>query len=102
MRIMDNHSMTTQAQTVWENSDGVRSGGMAVVRGAAMPRGHQVCGAVTLTVRVPEGFFQVVEQDGSAAATILLNPDEARGVAAWLAEAADAADQVGPPLYEDN
>ena len=92
--------MTSQPQTVWEDSDGVLSGSMAVVRGAAMPRGDQMCGAVMLTVRVPEGFFQVVQQDASYAATILLNPNEARGIAAWLDEAAQAADRVGPPLYE--
>jgi len=92
--------MTTQPQTVWEDSDGVHSGSMATVRAAAMPRGDQMCGAVTLTVRVPQDFFQIVQQDGSGVATILLNPDEARGIAAWLREAARAADQVGPPLYE--
>jgi hypothetical protein len=49
---------------------------------------------------VPEGFFHVVPQDQSGVATILLNPNEARGIAAWLDEAAQAADRVGPPLYE--
>ncbi|WP_088980869.1 hypothetical protein [Micromonospora echinospora] len=92
--------MTTQPQTVWENADGVLSGSTASVRAAAMPRGDQVCGAVTLTIRVPGGFFQVVPQDQSGVATILLNPNEARGIAAWLDEAAQAADRVGPPLYE--
>jgi len=92
--------MTTPPQTVWEDADGVLSGAMASVRGAAMPRGGQMCGAVTLTIRVPEGFFEVVQQDQSGVATILLNPDEARGIAAWLDEAAQAADRVGPPLYE--
>ena len=92
--------MTTPPQTVWEDADGVLSGGAASVRGAAMPRGGQMCGAVTLTIRVPEGFFEVVQQDQSGVATILLNPDEARGIAAWLDEAARAADRVGPPLYE--
>jgi hypothetical protein len=92
--------MTTQPQTVWEDSDGVLSGSMASVRAAAMSRGGQICGAVTLTIRVPEDFFKIVQQDGSGVATILLNPDEARGIAAWLDEAAQAADRVGPPLYE--
>lgn len=92
--------MTTQPQTVWEDADGVLSGSTASVRAAAMPRGDQMCGAVTLTIRVPEGFFQLVKQDQSGVATILLNPNEARGIAAWLDEAAQAADRVGPPLYE--
>jgi hypothetical protein len=65
-----------------------------------MPRGDQMCGAVTLTIRVPQDFFNTVPQDGSGVATILLNPNEARGIAAWLNEAAQAADRVGPPLYE--
>lgn len=65
-----------------------------------MPRGDQMCGAVTLTIRVPESLFQVVQQNQSGVATILLNPDEARGIAAWLDEAAQAAERVGPPLYE--
>jgi len=92
--------MNSQPQTVWEDSDGVLSGSMATVRAAAMPRGNQMCGAVTLTIRVPQDFFQIMQQDGSGVATILLNPDEARGIAAWLDEAALAADRAGPPLYE--
>jgi hypothetical protein len=92
--------MTTQPQTVWEDSDGVLSGSTASVRAAAMPRGGQMCGAVTLSIRVPEDFFQILQPDGSGVATILLNPDEARGIASWLDEAARAADHVGPPLYE--
>jgi hypothetical protein len=92
--------MTTEPHTVYEESDGVLSGGMAAVRAAAMPRGDQMCGAVTLTIRVPNDFFNVVQEDGSGVATILLNPNEARGIGAWLDEAAQAADRVGPPLYE--
>lgn len=97
---MDTVPMTTQPQTVWEDADGVLSGSTASVRAAAMPLGDQMCGAVTLTIRVPEGFFEVVQQDGSGVATILLNPNEARGIAVWLDEAAQAAARVGPPLYE--
>jgi len=92
--------MTTEPQTVYEVSDGTLSGSSAMVRGAAMPCGDQMCGAVTLTVRVPQSFFRVLQQDGSGVATVLLNPDEARGIAVWLDEAARAADRVGPPLYD--
>jgi len=92
--------MTTEPQTVWEDSDGVLSGSLAAVRAAAMARGELICGAVTLTVRVPQDFFNVIQQDGSGVATILLNPNEARRIAAWLDQAAQAADRVGPPLYE--
>jgi hypothetical protein len=34
-------------------------------------------------------------------ATLLHDPDEARGFASWLSEGAAAADVVGPPLYGD-
>jgi hypothetical protein len=33
--------------------------------------------------------------------TILLNPNESGGIDAWLDEAAQAADRVGPPIYEN-
>lgn len=93
--------MTTPPQIIWEESEGLLSGSVVLVRGAAMPEADQVHGAVMLTVRVPEELFEVVREDGSGVATIMLNPDEARGIAAWLDEAAHEADQVGPPLYED-
>ena len=93
--------MTIPPQTVWEDADGVLSGGTASVRAAAMPRGGQMCGAVTLTIRVPNGFFEVVQQERSPVSRPSgLDPNEARGIAAWLDEAAQAADRVGPPLYE--
>jgi hypothetical protein len=53
---------------------------------------------VTLTVQVPDGHWSALE-GGGANATLVLNPDEARGFAAWLDAAAEAADRVGPPLY---
>ena len=86
-------------RTVWEDQDGVASGGSGLVRGAAFPAGGIDRGAVTLTVRVPDSFATPIEGGGTAA-TILLTPNEARGFAAWLDQAAAAADQVGPPLYE--
>ena len=63
--------------TLWEEKDGVRSGGGAMVRAAASEIGSAVRGAVTLTVRVPDGFWANVE-GGGASATLLLDSDEAR------------------------
>jgi hypothetical protein len=48
---------------------------------------------------VPDGFHGLID-GGGASATLLTTPDEARGFAAWLEQAASAADRVGPPLYE--
>jgi hypothetical protein len=53
--------------------------------------------AVTLSVVVPDGHFNAV--DGRVAATLLLNPDEAVGIAEWLREAFRAADEAAPPMY---
>ncbi len=88
----------TQPRTVWEDQDGVLSGGAGMVRAAAFRVGDAERGGVTLSVRVPDGFFMPIE-GGGASATLLLNPNEARGFAAWLNAAADAADAAGPPLY---
>jgi hypothetical protein len=65
-----------------------------------MPRGSQTCGAVVLTVRVPADFFKVIDTDGSGTASLLLNPDEAAGLAGWLQQAATSAEAAGPPLYD--
>jgi len=84
--------------TRWEEKDGVRSGGGAIVRAAAFEIGTKVRGAVTFTVRVPEGFWASIE-GGGASATLLMDSDEARGFAAWLNRAADEADRAGARLY---
>ena len=89
----------TQPRTVWEEHDGVAAGGGGAVRAAAFPVGGDERGAVTLTVHVPDGFF-AAREDGSGSATLLITATEARGFATWLEQAADAADLVGPPLYE--
>lgn len=88
----------SQPRTVWEQSDGVASGGGGVIRAASFPVGGDERGAVTFTVRVPDDFFAPIE-GGGATATLLIAPDEARDFASWLEEAAAAADRVGPPLY---
>lgn len=83
---------------MWQDGDGVLSGGSAVVRAAAFAVGGVERSGVTLTIQVPEGFHHALD-GGGASATLLLNPAEARGFAAWLDSAADAAEAAGPPLY---
>jgi hypothetical protein len=53
---------------------------------------------VTLTVRVPPGFWRQLD-GGGATATLLIDPDEAHGFAGWLEAAAEAAEKTGPALY---
>jgi len=88
------------ASTFWEKSDRTLSGGIVSIRGAAFPQETDVRTAVALTLRVPAGTFQVVEEDGSCTATLLLGAGEALGIGAWLRDAATAADKVGAPLYD--
>jgi hypothetical protein len=87
-----------EPRTVWQEQDGVQSGGGAVVRAAAFSVREADRGGVTLTVQVPQTFWASLD-GGGATATLVLNPDEARGIAGWLDAAADAADETGPPLY---
>lgn len=89
----------TQPRTVWEERDGVAAGGSGMVRAAAFPVGDVERGGVTFTVQVPDGFFAPID-GGGATATLLITPNEARGFASWLEQAASAADAVGPQLYE--
>jgi hypothetical protein len=70
-----------------------------MVRAAAFSVGGTERGGVTFTVQVPDGFHGPVDGDG-VTATLLITPNEARGFASWLEQAAGAADVVGPPLYE--
>jgi len=83
---------------VWEETDGVRSGGSGTVAAAAFEIAGAVRGGVTLTVRVPPGFWRQLD-GGGATATLLVDADEARGFAGWLDEAAAAAEMTGPALY---
>ncbi|HEX6870627.1 MAG TPA: hypothetical protein VF163_05975 [Micromonosporaceae bacterium] len=90
----------TDPQTVWEQSDRLLSGAAVAVRGVGLPAdGDELRAAVALTMRAPAGQFQVGD-DGSVTATVLVAPAEALGVSRWLREAAQAADKVGPPLYD--
>jgi hypothetical protein len=56
--------------TLWEEKDGVRSGGGAMVRAAAFEIENEARGAVTLTARVPDKFWASVE-GGGASATLM-------------------------------
>lgn len=53
---------------------------------------------MTLSVAVPDGFAESIP-DGGSSATLLLDPDEARGLARVLVEAAGSAEAAGPGLY---
>jgi hypothetical protein len=93
------YSPAVEPRTVWQEQDGVQSGGSGLVRAVAFPMGEALRGAVTLTVSMPAGFWRPTD-GGGASATLLLNPDEAAGFASWLDLAAQAAAEVGPPLYD--
>jgi hypothetical protein len=68
------------------------------VRGAGLPDGDELRSVVSITVNLSPEALQVAS-DGSATATILVGPQEALGIGAWLRQAAQAAEQVGPPLF---
>jgi hypothetical protein len=88
-----------EPQTVWERPlDEVSSGMRIHVRAAVFSMGDSGRSGVTLTIEVPKGFHEPLLEDGRAA-TILLNPDEARGLSG-LKDAAGAALDAAPPLYE--
>jgi hypothetical protein len=85
-------------QIVWGKSDRLLSGGVIAVRGAVLPDGDELRSVVSITVHLgPEALR--VAADGSATATILVGPQEALGIGAWLRQAAEAAEQAGPPLF---
>jgi hypothetical protein len=83
--------------TLLEKADETASGMRVRVRATTFEVGGGRRAAVTVTLVVPDGHFNVVE--GGVAATILLNPDEAIGIAGWLREAFEAADSAAPPMY---
>ncbi|TDT15406.1 hypothetical protein BDK89_0976 [Ilumatobacter fluminis] len=80
-----------------DKTDDTMSGMRVGVRAATFGVGGEQRSAVMLTVVVSDGHFNVV--DGGVAATVLLNPDEAAGIAEWLREAVRAADSAAPPMY---
>ncbi len=82
----------------WERSDRLLSGGTLAVRAVALPEDDELRGAVAVTLHVSAESAQV-GADGSVTATLLLGPAEALGISAWLREASQAADALGPPLY---
>jgi hypothetical protein len=88
----------TEPATVWERPlDEVASGMQVGVRSAVFQVAGDGRSAVTLSISVPDAYARAVE--GGTSATILLNPDEARGLSGWLDEAADAALKAAPPMY---
>ncbi len=83
----------------WDKSDRMLSGSILAVRAVGLPQEDTLRAAVAVTVNVPPGSIQVAE-DGSATVTLLFAPEESLGVSAWLREAAIAAGEIGPPLYD--
>ena len=51
----------TRPSTVWEDQDGVSSGGGGIVRAASFPIGDGERGGVTLTLQVPNDFYAPIE-----------------------------------------
>jgi hypothetical protein len=87
-----------EPQISWEKSDRLLSGSTLAVRAVGLPDEGQLRSAVAVSLYVPAGATQVAE-DGSATVTLLLGPEEALGISAWLREAYQAAETLGPPLY---
>jgi hypothetical protein len=70
-----------------------------------MPFGSGTRGAVAVTFHVPQNRFNAVsiEETGTGVVvTMLVNPDEARGLADSLTEAAGAAAGAGEPLFDED
>ena len=80
--------------------DEVASGTRIGLRAAAFKVAGEERSGVVLSVAVPRGFHEPLPDD-AVSASVLLNPTEARGLALWLTEAADAAINAAPPLYPD-
>jgi hypothetical protein len=90
--------MQPTPQIVWEQSDRLLSGATLAIRGVGLPEEDELRSVVSITFHVSAESVQV-DADGSATATILVGPQEALGISAWLRQASVAADTVGPPLY---
>jgi hypothetical protein len=86
-----------QPRIVWEKSDRLLSGTILAIRAVALPEQDEEHGAVAVTAHVPPGSVRV-EDDGAGTVTLLLGPEEALGLSAWLREASQSAETVGPPL----
>jgi hypothetical protein len=84
----------------WDKSDRLLGGGLIAVRSVPVPVDDQTLAAVAVTLRVPAGQYQVEEADATLTATVLLGPGEALGIGLWLREAAQAADKIGPPIFD--
>lgn len=91
-------SERVEPTTLMEQANETASGMRVGVRAATFDIGGDRRAAVTVTLVVPDGHFNLVE--GGVAATILLNPEEALGIAEWLREAFAAADSAAPPMYD--
>jgi hypothetical protein len=66
-----------------------------------LPSGGKQRAAVVFSARVPRKLLELVREDESGIATLLMNPDEARELATLLQEAVRHANAIGGPLYDD-
>ena len=87
-----------EPEIAWEKSDRLLSGSTLAVRAVGLPDGEELRSAVAVTLHLPTGSVQIAD-DGTATCTVLIAPEEALGVSAWLREASTAAAELGPPLY---
>jgi len=88
-----------EPQIAWEKSDRLLAGSTLAIRSVGLPHEGELRAAVAFSLYVPPGSTQVAD-DGSATVTVLLGPEEALGVSAWLRQASQAAEVIGPPLYK--
>lgn len=90
---------TPEPKIVFERSDHLLSGAAVTVRGVGLPQDDELRSAVAITLQVDAGSCQVSD-NGTVTATILVGPAEALGVSRWLREAAQAVEELGPPLLD--
>ncbi len=91
--------MTDEPQAVWEQTTGTAAGSRVAVKAATFSRAGQPASAISLIVAAASGYFTALPNDAGAA-TALLSSTEARSLAGWLMEAADAADAAAPGLFD--
>jgi hypothetical protein len=88
-----------ETKIIWERTDRLLSGATVTVRGVGLPQDDEMRSAVAITLQVDATSCQV-SPDATVTATLLVGPAEAYGVSRWLREAAQAVEEVGPPLFD--
>ena len=88
-----------EPQKISERTFDTAAGMRVAVRAATFARGGEPASAVTIVVAATAGWFTPLPDDAGAA-TALLSSADARQLAGWLTEAADAADAAAPGLLD--